>query len=152
MIEVTQEFINQFITDYNNKYDTNLNNQLALLPRPMSANAFVTRVSEFMDMYVKRHCPNYIESFATQDQQKAVYNAKLEQAFYILWNEDLTLVNGIDFAKGTAISQEVLEKAKVSKMAEMYLENNGLMYRGINGTGGVWYGSDYWRAMHNESL
>lgn len=152
MIEVTQEFINQFITDYNNKYDTNLNNQLALLPRPMSANAFVTRVSEFMDMYVKRHCPMYIEDLGTQAQRDAIYKAKLEQAFYILWNEDLTLVNGIDFAKGTAIPQEVLENAKVSKMAEMYLENSGLMYRGINGTGGVWYGSDYWRAMHNESL
>lgn len=149
MIEVTQEFINQFITDYNNKYDDNLNNKLALLPRSMSANAFVTRVSEFMDMYVKRHCPMFVEDLGTEEQRQAIYNAKLEQAFYILWNEDLSLVNGIDFAKGTAIPQEVLENAKVSKTAKMYLEDCGLMYRGLNNSpNGVWYGSDYWGAMH----
>lgn len=148
MIEVTQEFINKFITDYNNKYDTNIENQLALLPRPMTSNAFVTRVSNYVDMFVKSHCPNFIEDCATTEQSEAIYNAKLEQAFYILWNEDLTIVNGIDFAKGTAISQEVLQRAEMSRVAKMYLENAGLMYRGLNGTGGVWYGSDYWRAMH----
>ena len=152
MIQVTQEFINQFITDYNNKYDTNIENQLALLPRPMTSNAFVTRVSNYVDMFVKSHCPNFIEDYATQEQSTAVYNAKLEQAFYILWNEDLTIVNGIDFAKGTAISQEVLQRAEMSRVAKMYLENAGLMYRGINGTGGVWYGMDYWRAMHNGQI
>lgn len=149
MIEVDQAFITAFITAYNNKYDTNIENQLALLPRPMSAAAFITRVSNYIDMYVKEHCPNYVEDMAVQDQRDAVYNAKLEQAFYILWNEDLTIVNGIDFAKGVAVSQEVLQRAEMSRMAKMYLENAGLMYRGINGTGGVWYGSDYWRAMHS---
>ena len=152
MIEVTQEFINQFITDYNNKYDTNIENQLALLPRPMTSNAFVTRVSNYVDMFVKSHCPNFIEDYATQEQSTAIYNAKLEQAFYILWNEDLTIVNGIDLAKGTAVSQEVLQRAEMSRAAKMYLENAGLMYRGINGTGGVWYGMDYWRAMHNGQV
>lgn len=152
MIQVTQEFINQFITDYNNKYDTNIENQLALLPRPMTSNAFVTRVSNYVDMFVKSHCPNFIEDCATTEQSEAIYNAKLEQAFYILWNEDLTIVNGIDFAKGTAVSQEVLQRAEMSRVAKMYLENAGLMYRGINGTGGVWYGMDYWRAMHNGQI
>ena len=95
MIEVDQEFITAFITAYNNKFDTNIENQLALLPRPMSAAAFITRVSNYIDMYVKEHCPNYVEDMAVQDQKDAVYNAKLEQAFYILWNEDLTIVNGI---------------------------------------------------------
>ena len=152
MIQVTQEFINQFITDYNNKYDTNIENQLALLPRPMTSNAFVTRVSNYVDMFVKSHCPMFIEDYATTEQSEAIYNAKLEQAFYILWNEDLTIVNGIDFAKGTAVSQEVLQRAEMSRVAKMYLENAGLMYRGINGTGGVWYGMDYWRAMHNGQI
>jgi len=148
MITVDQTFINDFVTAYNNKFDTNIENQLALLPRPMSVNAFVTRVSNYVDMYVKEHCPNYVEDLAVQAQKDAVYNAKLEQAYYILWNEDLTIVNGIDFTKGTAVSQEVLQRAEMSRMAKMYLEDGGLMYRGINGQGGVWYGNDYWRSMH----
>ena len=80
MITVDQTFINDFVTAYNNKFDTNIENQLALLPRPMSVNAFVTRVSNYVDMYVKEHCPNYVENLAVQAQKDAVYNAKLEQA------------------------------------------------------------------------
>jgi len=147
-MEVTQEWITQFITDYNNKFDTNMENQLALLPRPMSSNAFVTRVSEFMDLYIKDHCPQFIEAMASTEQQTAIYKAKLEQAYYILWNEDLTIVNGIDFAKGTAISQDVLKKAEVSRMALKFLETAGLLYRGLNSGSLQYYGNDYWRNHH----
>lgn len=145
MIEVTQEFITQFITDYNNKYDVNIETQLTLLPRPMTSAAFVTRISEYVDMYVTEHCPKYHDDFATQEQQKAVYNAKLEQAYYVLWNEDLTIVNGIDFAKGISLPQEVIKKSEMSRMARKYLETAGLLYRGINGGGIAYYGNEYWR-------
>ena len=147
-MEVTQEWINQFKTAYNNKYDCNMDNQLALLPRSMSSNAFITRVSEFVDLYIKEHCPLFVESMASTEQQQAIYNAKLEQAYYILWNEDLTIVNGIDFAKGVAISQDVLKKAEVSRMALKFLETAGLLYRGINNAATQYYGNDYWRDHH----
>jgi hypothetical protein len=127
------EFEKDMLTQYDVTLQTKLsggNNKIA---------AFANRVEMIVDEEIKANCPNYLESELETLQTTAIWNAKLEQAFYLINNYDMTIISGVDPQTGQIMPIDEIRKRAFSPMAKKILSNAGLFYSGI----GAWNGDSY---------
>ena len=136
MSMTTAEII-EFEKDMLTQYDVNL--QTKLQGGNNKIAAFANRVEMIVDEEIKANCPNYLESELETLQTTAIWNAKLEQAFYLINNYDMNIMSGIDPQTGQIMSIDEIRKRAFSPMAKKILSNAGLLYSGI----GAWNGDSY---------
>lgn len=134
---MTATEIIKFENDMLTQYDVNLQTKLAGGNNKIAA--FANRVEMIVDEEIKERCPNYLESELETLQTDAIWNAKLEQAFYLINNYDMTIISGVDAQTGQIMSIDEIRKRAFSPMAKKILSNVGLLYSGI----GAWNGDSY---------
>jgi hypothetical protein len=129
----------QFQNDFMNKYGINLqtvltnyhflggdNNQKHLL--------FSERAEQMVLLKIGEYNPRFKLEKASEFQLEKIWEASLEQAFFMLMTGDTTLISGFDPVSGNLVSYEEIRKRQFSDVAYKILLQAGLLYAGLDST------------------
>ena len=125
-----QKFVDDFIQKTgidlkqrlnNGEYDT------------IQLNSFIDECGELVLYYIKANNPMYNEDHLEDLQVDAIWDAMLDQAHYLVKNQnyDLTMSMGINPTTGQMLDIREMEKRYLAPRSRMKLMNAGLLYRGI---------------------
>ncbi len=136
---MTLEKREQFQNDFMNKYGINLqtaltnyhflggdNNQKHLL--------FSERAEQMVLLKIGEYNPRFKLEKASEFQLEKIWEASLEQAFFMLMTGDTTLISGFDPISGNLVSYEEIRKRQFSDVAYRILLHAGLLYAGLDST------------------
>lgn len=136
---MTLEKREQFQNDFMNKYGINLqtaltnyhflggdNNQKHLL--------FSERAEQMVLLKISEYNPRFKLEKASEFQLEKIWEASLEQAFFMLMTGDTTLISGFDPISGNLVSYEEIRKRQFSDVAYRILLHAGLLYAGLDST------------------
>lgn len=127
---MTEKEINQFISDFQIKTGINLDVHLVGTDGNKTSS-FVRRMNQLVLLEIRNQNPMYKEERVTSKQKKAIWEATLEQAEYVLNTGDTNLMAGYDPITNSAIPIEELRKRAFSPLARKILLISGLLYRGV---------------------
>lgn len=136
---MTLEKREQFQNDFMNKYGINLqtaltnyhflggdNNQKHLL--------FSERAEQMVLLKISEYNPRFKLEKASEFQLEKIWEASLEQAFFMLMTGDTTLISGFDPVSGNLVSYDEIRKRQFSDVAYRILLHAGLLYAGLDST------------------
>lgn len=122
------------VQDFNNdimlKYDVNLDIQLK--GSSNKVNVFFERVKMIVYQEIKSNNPSFNEADLDDVVKDELWNAILEQAYYLIYNYDMNIVGGFDPITGATVPIDEIRKRSFSPLAKTILTNAGLLYRGIS--------------------
>lgn len=121
--------IEKFKNDMREHYGIDLDIQLE--GNEHKVEAFYRRVKMVINAEIKMCNPRFKEDRIKDWQVKEIWNAILEQAYYMMNNYDMNIVAGYDPINNTTIPIEEIRKRAFSPLARTILRNAGLMYAGI---------------------
>lgn len=136
---MNSEKINQFINDFRDKYGINLDTELQNYHflggygnnRPI---AFANRAEQLVLLKIGECNPRFRIDKASEFQLQKIYEAALEQGYYMLMTGDTTLISGFDPVSGNLVSYEEIRKRQFSDVAYKILLQSGLLYAGLDST------------------
>ncbi len=111
------------------------------------AKIFANRVEQIVYQQIKHACPGYsVETELAPPQVTAIWDAILEQAYYMIDNYDMFIMSGIDPVNNTVMPIDEIIKRCFSKLALNILTDAGLQYRGMQSLGSNSYNDRrrYW--------
>jgi len=129
----------QFQNDFMNKYGINLqtaltnyhflggdNNQKHLF--------FSERAEQMVLLKIGEYNPRFKLEKASEFQLEKIWEASLEQAFFMLMTGDTTLISGFDPVSGNLVPYDEIRKRQFSDVAYKILLHAGLLYAGLDST------------------
>lgn len=135
---MTKEKIELFKTNYQELYGEELGVALDNTPNSDSINevAFINRIERLIHTLIKKMSPTFDETNLSEYQEEQIWNAMLEQAFYVINVGDFTLFSGVDFTNNSAMDYNELQKRVYSPITLDILKSSGLLYTGLR-RGGI---------------
>ena len=136
---MNSEKINQFINDFRDKYGINLETELQNYHFLGSYGdnkhiAFASRAEQMVLLKIGEYNPRFKLEKASEYQLEKIWEASLEQAFFILMTGDTTLISGFDPVSGNLVPYEEIRKRQFSDVAYKILLHAGLLYAGLDST------------------
>lgn len=136
---MNSEKINQFINDFRDKYGINLDTELQNYHflggygnnRPI---AFANRAEQMVLLKIGEYNPRFKLEKASEFQLEKIWEASLEQAFFMLMTGDTTLISGFDPVSGNLVPYDEIRKRQFSDVAYRILLHAGLLYAGLDST------------------
>lgn len=130
MMKFKQE---KFQVDYMQNYGEEL--QVALENTPTAENinitAFINRIELLILTLIKKTSPLFDETKLSEYQEENLWQAMLEQAYYVINVGDYSIISGVDFINNSAMSNELINSKRYSPLAIDILKSSGLLYTGL---------------------
>ncbi len=130
---------NKLVNDYNNKHKKSLSESLSESPQvdEMSESEFIERVSLIIVEEIKTRSASarrlISEDKLSATQVLTIEKAILEQAFYIIYAGDYSLITGFNPDQNSIVNIQELRARQFSPLALKLLKNAGLFYAGLDG-------------------
>lgn len=129
----------QFQNDFMNKYGINLQTVLTNYHFLGDYNTqkhilFAERAKQLVLLKIGEYNPRFKLEKASEYQLEKIWEASLEQAFFILMTGDTTLISGFDPVSGSLVPYEEIRKRQFSDVAYKILLHSGLLYAGLDST------------------
>lgn len=118
-----------FANDMREHYGRDLD--LELEGNEHKVKAFFRRVKMVVMAEIKMANPMFRENRLNDYQKEHLWDATLEQAYYMLNNYDMNIVTGYDPISNSTVPIEEVRKRAFSPLAKTILRNAGLMYAGV---------------------
>lgn len=128
---MTDTEIETFSQDFREKTGIDLANCSYLRGDGDRAKIFINRVELIVYQQIKHACPGYVESELEPPQITAIWDAMLEQAYYMIENYDMFIMGGIDPVNNAVLPIDEIRKRAFSKLALDILTDAGLQYHGM---------------------
>jgi len=128
---MNDEKLNKFTNDFTNKYGIMLQEGIKG-NNPNKVKVFVNRIITMIFEEIKARNPTFSLERITKTQNEAIYNAVLEQSYYVLINYDMYVFLGLEPTTGGIISQKEIDQRAISPLAKKMLSNAGLFYAGFS--------------------
>jgi hypothetical protein len=134
---MTPEQKQQFQSDFMTKYGINLQIGLSSYQYLGGDNnqkhfLFAERAEQLVLLKIRECNPRFQIDKASNFQKKEIWEATLEQAFYMYMSGDVTLISGFDPTTGSVIPLDELKKRQFSDIARTILLQSGLLYGGLD--------------------
>ena len=129
----------QFQNDFMNRYGINLQTCLADYHFLGGYNTqkhilFAERAKQLVLLKIGEYNPKFKLEKASEFQLQKIWDASLEQAFFMFMTGDSTLISGFDPVSGSLVPYEEIRKRQFSDIAYKQLLHAGLLYTGLGST------------------
>ncbi len=139
---MTLEQRTQFQSDFFNKYGVTLSIEVQSYPYLGKSDSkhllFAERAEQIVLLKIGEYNPRFRTIKASDYQKQKIWEATLEQAFYMLMTGDTTLISGFDPTTGNLVSLDEIKKRGFSEVALKILQQSGLLYGGLDSSARSW--------------
>ena len=144
---IQQIEVKKFIKDFYDKNEIDLEIEVPKIFPKLTAKTFVNRVNDIVDLEIKSRNPTYRDDAELSDyQNEQIYNAKIEQALYMLNVDDYTLITGYNPITNSIVSTKEISDRAFSPLARKILLASGMFYCGFRSKSNTYADiSRFWR-------
>lgn len=128
--------IENFTERYQNKFGENIETVISAQAQyDGNITMCYNRVHDLIDSYIKapNHNPYYVYTSSDIEQQEAVLEAEIYQAFYEIHGVDFSQISGLDTNSGALIDKKTLTEREVCTRAHNILLNADLLHKPLMG-------------------